>query len=164
LSHLPEFPWERAETMERDCLIDVNLDQAEQILSSIHADLNYVKKMSQALEEIHSSKLFSSQERKVFEQSFQEAKVDVAGSIDRVVMNINEAKEWWSEKQKKMHQLYNDKLLTEEVAKVWDQSLQESGNRIEKIEKSILFYDQHKMVGASKQPSPIADERKHKKK
>lgn len=130
--------------------IDLLLQDSEETLKSLEEDLEFVRKMNQVLDEIVSSQLFSNYEKKVFEESYEETKVKLRLSIEKVVSNINQTKDYWIEKQKKMHQLYQDKLLTEEVAKLWDQSLKKSGDQIEKLEKLVQFYDQKKSLELKK--------------
>jgi 3-methyladenine DNA glycosylase/8-oxoguanine DNA glycosylase len=141
--------------------LEVELNAAEDALSKIDKDIQRLRKMDESLDEILKSTLFTRKEKKAFETSYNKMRDNMQSSVEQIVEIINRSKELWTEKQTAMAQMHQEDLLDLEVAKVWDESLKSMADRIEKLQKSLAFYNEENAT-ETKEPRKKEKSRVHR--
>lgn len=100
-------------------------------------DIERVLKMESINEELVSSEIFSDEEKSIFESSYSSMKQRVVEILEVLVLDLDECKLMWQEKQQQMKLLYEKGYLTDEVCEYWSNSLENCASWIQTLEDCL---------------------------
>lgn len=127
---------------EGGSVLESLIGEAELLIQDMADDIERLKRMSKAYEEILTGGLFSSGEIKTYRASLTFHRQNLLSRLSGTVEKINSAKQVWQEKQQMSKNMFEQGILDNGVAEQWNSSLVECSKRIDKLEITINFLNQ----------------------